>query len=224
MSMPVGSKINTKLLPPSAEPQGESLGGMSHASGGGRNPLPALLRTALADPHTAIPLLLFGLFLLHAMAKLVGAAVLLAAVGVATKPDRASFSHFIKGWMKERFARSREEAKAAASAGGGGGGSAGGIVGSVASTLSGWLDKATATVISATHQPRFDDCTVALLARLHVSRAAAESAGLANAPLAPAQPSLPRGTRELWFLGCFRTWVLVPPPLVERMRGSGFVG
>ena len=182
------------------------------------NPLPALLRTALADPHTAIPLLLFGLFLLHAMAKLVGAAVLLAAVGVATKPDRASFSPFIKGWMKERFAQSREEAH------GSGGGGAGGIVGSVASTLSGWLDKATATVISATHQPRFDDCTVALLARLHVSRAAAESAGLANAPLALAQPSLPRGTRELCFLGCFRSWVLVPPPLVERMRGSGFFG
>ena len=180
----------------------------------GGNPLPALVRTALADPKTAIPLVLFALMLLSAMAKLIGAALLVGTIGVATKPDPASFAPFIKGWMKKRFALNRRVAAPGSS----------NIVNSVASTLSGWMDKATAAVIASTHAPHFDDCTVAVLARLHISEATAENAGLADStPLAAQRGALPRGTRELTFLGLFGHWVLVPGPLVERMRSAGLL-
>ena len=75
----------------------------------------------------------------HALAKLIGAALLVGTIGVATKPDPASFAPFIKGWMKKRFALNRRVAAPGSS----------NIVNSVASTLSGWMDKATAAEAAA---------------------------------------------------------------------------
>ena len=54
----------------------------------------SLRRTALAEPKTAVLLVIFSLILASALARLIGFVALLAAIGSYTKPQPPPYHYF----------------------------------------------------------------------------------------------------------------------------------
>ena len=173
------------------------------------NLLHALHKTALSEPKSAVILVIFGLLVLSALARLIGLVALLVAVGAYSKPPPSSFSPFLKSWIRGRL---REQ-----KGGGAGGGGASGIMRSMTSAIAGLLDSATASLVAAAHSARFVDLTCCTVAALYISDATANAAALQDAPAAIGANVPPR-SRELVFVGVFGTWLAVPNAAVGVAR------
>ena len=170
--------------------------------------LAALQKTALSEPKSAIILIIFGLIVLSALARLIGFVALLAAVGAYTKPQPSEFSPFLKDWIRSRLRAQK------ASAGGGG---TGGIMRSMTSAIAGLMDSATASLVAAAHSARFVDLTCCTVAALYISNATAKAAALEDAPPAMGRNAPPQ-SRELVFVGVFGTWLVVPNAAIGLAR------